>query len=125
MTRKNILFVCVENSCRSQIAEAITNNLYWQRCAAYSAGSNPSGIVNSLAIDVMKEIGIDISKQKSKGFDKIKKIKFDYVITLGCGDVCPVYPAEKKIDWKISDPKNKPIEFFRKIRDDFIKKLRS
>lgn len=121
--RKNILFVCVENSCRSQMAEAIVNNLYWQKFVAYSAGSNPSGEVVPLAIAVTKEIGIDISKQKSKGFDQVKDIEFDYVITMGCGDVCPVYPAKHRLDWQIPDPKNKTIEYFRQVRDEIIKKV--
>jgi len=123
IVRKNILFVCIENSCRSQIAEAIVNNFYWQKFVAYSAGSKPSGIVNPLAIEVMKEIGIDISNQKSKGFDEVKGIEFDYVVTLGCGDVCPFYPAKKKFDLNIPDPKDKPIEFFRKVRDEIKNKI--
>ncbi|MCM8784924.1 MAG: Mov34/MPN/PAD-1 family protein [Candidatus Omnitrophica bacterium] len=122
--RKNILFVCIENSCRSQIAEGIVNNLYWQKFVAYSAGSKPSGIVNPKAIEVMKEIGIDISNQKSKGFQEIKDIEFDYVITMGCGDVCPVYSAKHKFEWKIEDPKDKPIEFFREIRDEIHEKIK-
>ena len=93
MTRKNILFVCVENSCRSQIAEAIVNNFYWQQYIAYSAGSNPSGVVNLKAEEAMKEIGIDISGQNSKGFNHVKDIEFDYVITMGCGDICQFYSA--------------------------------
>lgn len=121
--RKNILFVCVENSCRSQIAEGLTNNLYWQKFVAYSAGSKPSGVVNPNAVEVMKEIGIDISKQKSKGFDEVKDIEFDYVITMDCGEVCPVYPAKQKLSWQIPDPKDKPIEFFRQVRDDIHKKI--
>jgi len=124
VVRKNLLFVCVENSCRSQIAEAIVNNLYWQRFVAYSAGSKPSGIVNPQAIAVMKEIGIDISEQKSKGFDQVKNIEFDYVITLGCGEICPVHPGKHRLDWQIDDPKDRPIEFFRKIRDSIHKKIK-
>jgi protein-tyrosine-phosphatase len=118
VVRKNILFICVENSCRSQMAEAIVNALYWQRFVAYSAGSKPSGIVNPQAIAVMKEIGIDISEQKSKGFDQVKNIEFDYVITLGCGEVCPVHPGKHRLDWQIDDPKDRPIEFFRQVRNE-------
>ncbi len=125
IVRKNILFICVENSCRSQIAEGTVNNLYWHSFVAYSAGSKPSGIVNSLAIQTMKEIGIDISNQRSKGFEEVKNIRFDYVITLGCGDVCPVYSGEEKIDWNVEDPKGKPIEIFNKIRDEIQKKIQT
>lgn len=132
--RKNVLFVCIQNSCRSQMAEGIVNNLYREKLVAYSAGSKPSGIVNPKAIEVMKEIGIDISAQKSKGFSGVsaegvsasggKDIEFDDVITLGCGDMCPIYPAKQKLDWQIDDPKNKPIEFFRKVRDEIEKKIK-
>ncbi|MCM8792508.1 MAG: Mov34/MPN/PAD-1 family protein [Candidatus Omnitrophica bacterium] len=124
IVRKNILFVCRENSCRSQIAEAIVNNFYWQKFLAYSAGSKPSGKINPLAIEVMKEIGIDISGQKSKGFDQIKGIEFDYVITMGCTDYCPIYPAKQKFEWEISDPEGKPKEFFRQIREEIKNKIK-
>jgi len=124
IVRKNILFICVENSCRSQIAEAIVNNLYWRRLVAHSAGSRPSGVVNSKAQEVMKEIGIDISNQRSKGFDEIRDMKFDYVITLGCDNICSVYPGKHKLNWQIDDPKDKPIEFFRKTRDAIHTKIK-
>ncbi|MFN3966388.1 MAG: Mov34/MPN/PAD-1 family protein [Endomicrobiia bacterium] len=127
--RKNILFVCIENSCRSQIAEGLVNNLYWEKFVAYSAGSKPSGIVNPNAIEVMKEIGIDIAQHKSKGFDEVKDIEFDYIITMGCGDTCPSFVQRsmfnvQRLEWQIDDPKDKPIEFFRKIRDDIHKKIK-
>ncbi len=128
VVRKNILFICIENSCRSQIAEAITNNFYWQTFCAYSAGSKPSGVVNPNAIDVMKELGVDISNQRSKGFEEVKDIEFDYIVTMGCGDECPVFIQRssnvKRINWDIPDPKGKPIEFFRKVRDEIESKIR-
>ncbi|MCM8787422.1 MAG: Mov34/MPN/PAD-1 family protein, partial [Candidatus Omnitrophica bacterium] len=126
--RKNILFVCVENSCRSQIAEGIVNNLYWQKFTAYSAGSKPSGIVEPKAIEVMKEIGIDISGQKSKGFEEVKDLIFDYIIIMGCGDECPIFVQHsafdvQRLDWNIPNPKGKSIEFFRQVRDDIKNKI--
>jgi len=120
---KKILFVCVENSCRSQIAEGLANYYGAGVLKAYSAGSNPSGIVNLNAIGVMREIGIDISLQISKGFVDLPIKKFDYVITLGCNDVCPYFPAEQHIEWAIEDPKNKDEIFFRKIRDGLKNKV--
>ncbi len=123
VVRKNILFVYVENSCRSQIAEGLTNHLYWRRFKAYSAGSKPSGVVNPIAIEVMKEIGIDISQYKSKGFNELIGVEFDYVVTMGCGDVCPFYPAKEKIDWDIEDPKDKPKEVFVRIREQIKSKI--
>jgi arsenate reductase (thioredoxin) len=115
--KKRVLFVCVENSCRSQMAEGLAKEFVQDKVAAYSAGSNPSGLVNPDAVAVMKEIGIDISNQKSKGFLDLPYQKFDYIITMGCKDVCPFYPAQEKIDWQITDPKGKGLDFFREIRN--------
>lgn len=91
---------------------------------AFSAGSNPSGKVDQTAIDVMKEKGIDISSQKSKGFKELHYKDFDYVITMGCGDVCPFVPAKTRIEWEIEDPKGKPKEKFREVRDKIEKKIK-
>ncbi|MBU4482464.1 arsenate reductase ArsC [Patescibacteria group bacterium] len=118
-----VLFVCVENACRSQMAEKIANYFGKGVLKAYSAGSQASGKVNPNAIEVMKEIGIDISKAKSKSFDSLPTKKFNYVITLGCKDVCPFVPAQSHINWQIADPKDKSIEFFREVRDDIKKEV--
>lgn len=120
---KKVLFVCIENSCRSQMAEGLANHFYKDIIEAYSAGSRPSGSVNPGAIEVMKEIGIDISKQSSKGFGELPVKNFDYVITLGCKDVCPIFPAKAFKEWNIPDPKGKPIEFFREVRDRIKEEL--
>ena len=109
---KKILFVCVENSCRSQMAEGIARHLGKGILEVYSAGSKPKSEVDPNAIKVMQEIGIDISSYKSKGFNEVPIRNFDYVITLGCKDVCPFFPAEKHIEWNIDDPKGKDIDFF-------------
>ena len=123
---KKVLFVCVENSCRSQMAEGFAkifgNNIF----EPYSAGSKPSGKVDPMAVKVMKEADIDISSRTSKGFTDLSVKEFDMVITLGCGDVCPFVPAKEHIEWKIDDPKGKDIEYFRIVRDniqDHVKKL--
>lgn len=108
---KKVLFVCVENSCRSQMAEGLAKLFGKGIFESYSAGSKPSGSVNSEAIKAMKETGVDISSQKSKGFNDLNIKKFDIVITLGCGDVCPFVPAEKHIEWQIEDPKDKDMGF--------------
>lgn len=115
---KKILFVCVENSCRSQMAEGFARAFGKGAVEVYSAGSKPSGKINPLAIEVMRQAGIDISGNLSKGFNDLPVQKFDYVVTLGCQDVCPFFPADKHLEWQISDPKDKNIEFFRKVRDD-------
>ena len=121
---KKILFVCVENSCRSQMAEGFAKKLGQGKIEVHSAGSNPSGKVEEMAIQVMKEKGIDISGQKSKGFGDLKEKNFDYVITLGCKDVCPFVPARQRIEWDIPDPKGKPIEVFRNTRDVIEREIR-
>jgi arsenate reductase len=122
---KRVLFVCVENSCRSQMAEGFARKLAPDKIEAFSAGSKPSGIVNPNAIQVMKEMGIDISSQKSKGFFDLPYKEFDYVITMGCGDVCPFYPAKEKLDWEIEDPKGRDLPFFRQTRDQIKKEVAS
>ena len=121
--KKRVIFVCIENSCRSQIAEGFAKHIGTDTLEAYSAGSKPSGEVNPSAIGVMRELGIDISQQKSKGFSELPIKKFDYVITLGCKDICPFVPADKHIEWKIEDPKGKDLNFFRKIRDEIKNKV--
>lgn len=122
--KTRILFVCVENSCRSQMAEGFARKYGNDKVEAFSAGSKPSGIVNPDAVKVMKEIGIDISGQSSKGFEKLPYNSFDYVITMGCQDVCPYFPAKEKIDWQIEDPKGKGLDIFRKVRDEIESKVK-
>jgi len=126
-----VLFVCVENSCRSQMAEGLAKHFGQDVLVAFSAGSHPSGIVNPHAVAVMEEIRIDISRNQSKGFDQWAHVDFDLAITLGCQDKCPFVPADQHIEWAIDDPKGKDIIFFRRVRDqirdhvaDLIKKLR-
>lgn len=120
---KTVLFVCVENSCRSQIAEGFAQALGKGKIESYSAGSKPSGKVNPGAIKIMQEAGIDISGAQSKGFGDLSVKKFDYVVTMGCKDTCPFVPAEKHFNWLIDDPKGKSEEFFRKIRDQIKEKI--
>lgn len=123
MSIKRVLFVCVENSCRSQMAEGFARVLGKNILEAYSAGSKASGSVNPVAVKVMKEAGIDISRQRSKGFDDLQKKNFDYVITMGCGEVCPFFPAGQQIDWHIDDPRGKDIDAFRSTRDNIKEKV--
>lgn len=118
-----VLFVCIENSCRSQMAEALARTLGQGRIEAYSAGSRPSGVIQPLAIEAMSEIGIDISSYRSKGFRDLGTGDFDLAITLGCQDTCPFIPAEEHLEWKIDDPKGKDIAFFRRTRDQLRDKI--
>ena len=123
--KKKVLFVCVENSCRSQMAEAFANFYGANSIESYSAGSNPSGQINPDAIKVMEEEGIDISKQRSKGFKDLPEKGFDYVVTLGCHDVCPIFAAKKSVEWDIDDPKGKSLYFFRQVREKIREKVKN
>jgi protein-tyrosine-phosphatase len=89
----------------------------------YSAGSKPSGKIDPIAIKVMNELRIDISRQKSKGFNDLSQKKIEYAITLGCKDICPFVPADRHIGWQVEDPKGKDTEFFRKVRDQIKNKV--
>ena len=112
-----LLFVCVENSCRSQMAEGFARALGQGRVAAFSAGSKPSGRVNARAIQFMREQGIDLSVQRSKGLDDLPAGHWDTVVTMGCGDACPHLPARQRRDWDLPDPKPLDDAGFRAVRD--------
>src|SRR5438067_684361 len=114
---KRLLFVCVENSNRSQMAEAFARIHGGDKIEAYSAGSRPSGKINPKAIRTMKEIGYDLLKHRSKSLSEIPDIEFDFVATMGCGDECPFLRAKQREDWNIPDPKDMPPEEFRAVRD--------
>lgn len=114
---KNILFVCVENSNRSQMAQAFALLHGKGRVNAYSAGSKPSGIINPKAIAAMKELGYDLTTHQSKSLDEIPDVEFEYAITMGCGDACPHVVARNREDWAIPDPKEMTEADFRKVRD--------
>lgn len=114
--KKNILFVCVENSNRSQMAEGFARMHGEKFVNAYSAGSSPSGVINPKAIAAMKELSCDLSTHESKSLNEIPDVVYEYAITMGCGDECPLVNAKHKEDWDIPDPKNMDPEAFRKIR---------
>ena len=118
---KKLLFICVENSNRSQMSQAFAKILGGVQVAAYSAGSKPSGIVNPKAIAAMKELDYDLSIHDSKSLEEVKNFApFDAVVTMGCGDACPWMPAKQFIDWQIPDPKHMEPKEFNEVRD-FIK----
>jgi len=120
---KKVLFICVENACRSQMAEAFFNKLASGKAIAISAGTKPLNMVNSKAIEVMKEIGIDMDKQKPKLLAQEIMQKADKLITMGCeADFCPA-PSLQAEDWKIEDPSGKSIEKFREVRDKIRQKV--
>jgi arsenate reductase len=118
---KSVLFVCVENSNRSQMAEAFAKMFGKNILEAFSAGSKPSGKINPKAIAAMKEKGYDLRRHSSKSLSEIPDIRFDYVITMGCGDECPMINAVRREDWNIPDPREMNPAEFNVIRD-LIKK---
>ena len=101
-----ILFACIENSCRSQIAEALSKNISQGEIKFYSAGSKPSGVVNPMAIKLLKSQGVYLTDHRSKDVSEFINIKIDYLILMGCGDQCPNIVAEERIEWDIPDPKD-------------------
>lgn len=115
--RPNLLFVCIENSNRSQMAEGFARWLGQGRVSAYSAGSRPSGQINPRAIQFMKERGIDLTVQRSKGLDELPSTQWDWIVTMGCGDACPWLPAMHRLDWDLPDPKGLDDAGFRAVRD--------
>ncbi len=119
--KKRVLFVCVENSNRSQMAEGFARTM---GADAYSAGSRPSGEVNPTAMRAMAEVGIDITRNESKGLDDIPKGEWDWVVTMGCGDSCPHVPAKNRDDWELPDPKTLPYEQFMEVRDEIARRVR-
>src|SRR5437660_6526451 len=114
---RRVVFICVENSNRSQMAEAFARMYGAGKVEAYSAGSRPSGRVNPRAVEFMREIGYDLSTHRSKGLGALPEVEFDAVVTMGCGDECPLVQAKRREDWNIPDPKELPAEEFRKVRD--------
>jgi arsenate reductase len=124
--KKKILFVCIENSNRSQMSQAFAKMFGAGEVEAYSAGSRPSGVVNPKAIAAMQELGYDLGKHDSKSIDEVKQFApFDAVVTMGCGDACPWMPARKFIDWQIPDPKNMDREEFNTVRDLIGEKVKT
>lgn len=125
-TKKKILFVCVENSNRSQMSQAFATIHGGDQIASFSAGSKPSGVVNPKAIEAMKQLGYDLSVHDSKSLKEVEAFApFDAVVTMGCGDACPWMPAKQFIDWQIPDPKLMEPTEFNKIRDLISEKVKA
>ena len=123
--RKRLLFICVENSNRSQMAEAFARIHGGDRIEAHSAGSRPSGRINPKAIEAMRELGYDLTAHSSKSLDDILPGEFAAAVTMGCGDACPHVAAGLREDWQIPDPREMPPEEFRQVRDFIEEKVKS
>lgn len=121
---KHLLFVCVENSNRSQMAEAFARIHGGNRVLAFSAGSRPSGKVNPRAVQFMKEVGYDLSSHRSKSIDELEGQDIDAAVTMGCGEACPLVKAGRQEEWQIPDPKGLPDDEFRQVRDLIERKVK-
>jgi protein-tyrosine-phosphatase len=121
---KKIVFICVENARRSQMAEGFAESLGKGKLEIYSAGSRPSSQIDTLVIEVMKEKGVDLLGKRPKGLNELPPIEMDYLITMGCEETCPAVLTKKIIEWEIPDPKGKSIEVFRQARDLIEEKVK-
>jgi arsenate reductase (thioredoxin) len=115
--RPEVLFVCTHNAGRSQMAAALTHHLSGGRVHVRSAGSDPAERVNPAAVVVMGELGLDLSREFPKPLTEEAVRAADVVITMGCGDACPLYPGKRYEDWPVEDPAGQPVETVRAIRD--------
>ena len=120
-----VLFVCVHNAGRSQMAAALLDHYAAGRVRVSSAGSAPASEINPAVVAAMREVGIDLSKQFPKPLADDAVRKADAVITMGCGDACPVYPGKRYLDWDLPDPAGQPLEEVRAIRDEIDRRVRA
>ena len=118
MSKKTIMFVCVHNAGRSQMAAGFMRTLGGDRVEVLSAGSAPKDSINPVAVEAMSELGIDIANQKPKVLTPEAVQQSDVVITMGCGDACPYYPGKRYEDWVLDDPAGQGIDSVRVIRDE-------
>ena len=124
MGKPSVLFVCVENANRSQMAEAFARIHGGDRVEAHSAGSRPSGRVNPRAVEFMREVGYDLTTHTSKPLDAFDGRAIDVAVTMGCGDACPLVKARRREEWQIPDPKDLPPEQYRQVRDLIEQKVK-
>ncbi|MEU6589737.1 arsenate reductase ArsC [Streptomyces sp. NPDC046881] len=122
--RPSVLFVCVHNAGRSQMAAAFLTHLAGDRVEVRSAGSAPADTVNPAVVEAMAELGIDISAQVPKVLTVEAVQASDVVITMGCGDTCPVFPGKRYLDWELPDPAGQGVAAVRPIRDEIEKRIR-
>ena len=116
--RPQVLFLCVHNAGRSQMAGALLSRLAGDRVVVHSAGSAPGEVLNPAVVAAMEEVGIEISTERPKKLTDAMAADADVIVTMGCGDECPVYPGKRYVDWDLPDPAGKPIQDVRPIRDE-------
>ena len=122
-TRPEVLFVCVHNAGRSQMAAVLTSALSGGAVHVRSAGSTPAGEINQNVVRVMDEVGLDLSQEFPKPLTDEAVRAADVVITMGCGDACPIYPGKRYLDWELTDPAGQPIEVVRRVRDEIRERV--
>jgi arsenate reductase (thioredoxin) len=121
--RPQVLFVCVHNAGRSQMAAAFLSRLGEGRIDVRSAGSTPAEEIHPVVVQAMEEVGIDLSAERPKRIDDDVVHASDVVITMGCGDACPIYPGKRYEDWKVEDPSGRSLEEVRTIRNDLERRV--
>jgi arsenate reductase len=122
-TKPTVLFVCVHNAGRSQMAAGWLRHLAGDTVEVRSAGSEPADRINPVAVEAMREVGIDITANTPRKLDWDTAESSDVLITMGCGDVCPVFPGKRYLDWKLDDPAGQGIEAVRPIRDEIRRRV--
>lgn len=123
LTRPTVLFVCVHNAGRSQMAAGFLRHISDGRVTVLSGGSDPGKSLNPIAVQAMAEVGIDITKHSPQPFDASTVKAAEVVITMGCGDTCPIFPGKRYEDWELADPAGQPIEVVRPIRDEIKRRV--
>ena len=121
--RPAVLFLCVHNAGRSQMAAALLSRLAGERVTVFSAGSNPGDSLNPSVVHVLAERGIDIAALHPQKITDEMALSADVIVTMGCGDSCPVYPGKRYIDWEIADPAGKPVDQVRPICDEIDRRV--
>ena len=124
-SRPQVLFVCVHNAGRSQMAAGLMTKLADDRVAVRSAGSDPAEAVNPAAVEAMDEVGVDISAELPKLLETDAVRAADVVVTMGCGDACPFFPGKRYEDWAVEDPAGKDLDTVRRIRDELDRRVRA
>ena len=124
-TAPEVLFVCVHNAGLSQMAAGLLDQLAGGRVHVRSAGSDPADEINTAAVEAMAEVGVDLAREFPEPLTDATVKAADVVITMGCGDACPVYPGKRYEDWELDDPAGKDLETVRRIRDEIAERVRS
>ena len=121
----NVLFVCIQNAGRSQMAEALFERAADGQHEARSAGSRPAERVHPEVVEAMAEVGVDLTSRTPRGLDRTDLEWADLVVTMGCGDECPVIPGKRYVDWELSDPAGQPLDAVRAVRDEIERRVAS